>query len=473
MAVRIRRTYSSTTLSLCGLSLCCSLLSPAVAHACDTIGSDGYVHVAPNGVVLGVDPYYPTDGNGGYDVGDYTIDLSYDPASRFLNAKALVTATTTQRLSRFNLDLRGLTVAAVKVNGVPASFVRAKVHELVITPVTELAADTSFTVEVLYCGRPQPEYTPGRGATGWRTTRSGGAVAAGAPHSASTWFPVNDTSADKATFHLNATVPTGWSVVSTGVRKAVHGGTHSWAEEVPVTPSATMIAVDRFTVRESTLPGGTSVLDAFAPGADPALARKLPAVMEFLTDRLGPYPLPSTGGVYLSEWLTHSHPSQGRPVHGVAADESALVQSLASQWWGNQLAIKMWKDQPMVESFARYLVWLWNEANGGLAVEQRYQDTLRRVGADPRFWGRELADPGVGREFSVTDKGVLMVHALRKHIGDDKFFTVLRDYPEIATLMNQGWHDWELFTAAVADKDLTAFHEAWVHGTTLPPAELR
>ncbi|MGW6936001.1 M1 family metallopeptidase [Lentzea sp. NPDC054927] len=468
MAVRIRRTFSSATLLLCGLSLCC----PAAARADDTIGSDGYVHVAPNGVVLGVDPYYPTDGNGGYDVADYTVDLSYDPAARFLNARAVVRATTTQRLSRFNLDLRGLTVASVKVDGVPASFARAKEHELVITPATELAADASFTVEVVYCGRPQPEFTP-RGATGWRTTWSGGAVAAGAPHSAATWFPVNDTSADKATFHLNAGVPAGWSVMSTGVRTSVHKGVHSWVEDVPITPSATMIAIDRFTVRESALPAGTAVLDAFANGAGTSLAGKLPAVMEFLTGKLGPYPLPATGGVYLPDRLGYSHPSQGRPVHSGAADQLALVQALASQWWGNQLAIKMWKDQPMVESFARYAVWLWDEANSGPAVEQRYQDALRRAGSDTRFWGRQLADPGVGREFSVTDKGVLMVHALRKHIGDEKFFTVLREYPEIAVLLNQGWHDWELYTAAVADQDLTAFHEAWVHGTTLPPAELR
>ncbi|ANZ43473.1 hypothetical protein BBK82_41760 [Lentzea guizhouensis] len=427
------------------------------------------MHVAPNGVVLGVDPYYPADGNGGYDVADYAVDLTYDPAARFLNAKAVISATTTQRLSRFNLDLRGLTVTAVKVDGVPAAFVRAGQHELVITPAATLAADTAFTVEVVYCGRSQPDYTPGRGVTGWRTTWSGGAVAAGGAHSARTWFPVNDTSADKATFHLTATVPAGWTAVSTGTRTSVHNGRHTWVEDVPVTPSATMIAVDRFAVRESTA-GGTPVLDAFAPGADPALAAKLPAVLDFLTGQLGPYPLPAAGGVYLPD-LVHSHPAQGRPVHGGGADQSALVQAVAAQWWGNQLAIKMWQDQPLVESFARYLVWLWDEEKRGLAVEQRYQDAVRR--ADARFWGRELADPGAGREFSVADKGVLMVHALRKHIGDAAFFTVLRDYPQIATGLNQGWYDWELFTAAVADKDLTAFYQAWVHGTALPPAELR
>lgn len=75
----------------------------------------------------------------------------------------------------------------------------------------------------------------------------------------------------QGTLHLNATVPTGWTVVSNGVRKPVHKGLHAWVEEVPITPSATMIAIDRFTVRESTLPAGTTVLDAFATGANTTL----------------------------------------------------------------------------------------------------------------------------------------------------------------------------------------------------------
>ncbi|CCH29701.1 M1 family metallopeptidase [Actinosynnema sp. NPDC047251] len=463
MAVRIRRTVTSATLLLCGLSLC----APP-AHADDTIGTDGYVHVAPNGTVLGVDPYYPTDGNGGYDVADYAVSLSYDPNLRFLTARTVVTATTTQRLSRFDLDLRGLSVTSVKVDGVPAKFSRAKEHELVITPATALAAGTSFKVEVVYCGRPVAESTP-RGVTGWRVSRTGGAFAAGAPHSASTWFPVNDTTADKATFHLDAAVPPGWTVVSNGVRDKIHKG--RWSEETPIAPSATVIGVDRFTVRESALPGGTPVLDAFAPGTSTALAASLPAVVEFLAGKLGPYPYSTAGGMYVADRLAYTHPAQGRPVYGASADQAALVRAVAAQWWGNKLAIKMWQDQPLVESFAWYLVWLWEESRGGLPVEQRYQEGLGR--ADTAFWARKLADPGRGREFAVTDKGVLMVHALRKKIGDDKFFAVLREFPEINDNWNQGWHDWELYTAAVADLDLTAFYEAWVHGTTAPPAEHR
>ncbi|MGZ3145867.1 M1 family metallopeptidase [Lentzea chajnantorensis] len=461
MAVRIRRLASPVTLLLCGLTVC-----PATAAAQDdTIGTDGYVHVAPNGTVLGVDPYYPTDGNGGYDVAHYDVTLTYDPAIRFLTARTTVRAVATQRLSRFNLDLRGLTVSGVQVNGVAAAFSRTGEHELVVTPKEVLTEGAEFTVTVVYCGRPQAELTP-RGWTGWRTSVTGGAFAAGAPHSATSWFPVNDTTADKATFRVTATVPGGWTAVSNGVRESVSGSTVTWAENTPIAPSATMIGIDRYTVRES-VAGRTPVLDAFAPGANATEpAAKLPAVVEFLTTYLGPFPYASTGGLYVPDRLGYAHPAQGRAVFGAGADESALVRAVAAQWWGNKLAIKMWKDQPLPESFARYLGWLWDEQRHGVDVEQRYRAAVDRAGA--AFWARKLSDPGRGREFSVSDKGVLMVHALRKHIGDEKFFAVLREFPEINDNWNQGWHDWELYTAAVADMDLEPFFAAWVDGTTAP-----
>ena len=68
------------------------------------------------------DPYFPLQGNGGYDVRDYGLDLRYDPATRRLDGTAAIVATATQALSRFDLDLRGFTVRSVTVNGKHASF---------------------------------------------------------------------------------------------------------------------------------------------------------------------------------------------------------------------------------------------------------------------------------------------------------------------------------------------------------------
>src|SRR5829696_10504989 len=50
------------------------------------------------------DPYFPTYGNGGYDVAGYDLRLRYDPKSGRLSGNATITATATQDLSRFDFD---------------------------------------------------------------------------------------------------------------------------------------------------------------------------------------------------------------------------------------------------------------------------------------------------------------------------------------------------------------------------------
>ena len=39
------------------------------------------------------DPYFPNDGNGGYDVGHYDLRLDYDPADGILTGLATISAT--------------------------------------------------------------------------------------------------------------------------------------------------------------------------------------------------------------------------------------------------------------------------------------------------------------------------------------------------------------------------------------------
>src|SRR5690242_8085246 len=49
------------------------------------------------------DAYYPTYGNGGYDVKHYRLAVHYDPADDLLTGRATITARATQDLSRFDL----------------------------------------------------------------------------------------------------------------------------------------------------------------------------------------------------------------------------------------------------------------------------------------------------------------------------------------------------------------------------------
>ncbi|NIR38064.1 MAG: M1 family metallopeptidase, partial [Actinobacteria bacterium] len=62
------------------------------------------------------DPYYPGLGNGGYDVLHYDLSLDITPPAQF-DAVATITAVAAAPLGAFNLDLAGLVVDRVEVNG--------------------------------------------------------------------------------------------------------------------------------------------------------------------------------------------------------------------------------------------------------------------------------------------------------------------------------------------------------------------
>ena len=160
------------------------------------------------------DPYFPRDGNGGYDVKHYFLDLQYNPRTDVLRGQATIRARATQNLSRFNLDFVGLTVDGIRVNGCAASWTRNG-HELVVTPCHGLRTRNEFIVVVRYHGVPQPIVDDQLGISGFIATNDG-AVIAGQPHGAATWFPANDHPLDKASYTFRVKVPAGLEVVANG-----------------------------------------------------------------------------------------------------------------------------------------------------------------------------------------------------------------------------------------------------------------
>src|SRR5262245_27262888 len=150
------------------------------------------------------DPYYPDDGNRGYDVRGYHVNVVYEPEDQSFDAQTIVRATSSKRLRQFHLDLLGMTVTAVTVDGRPAAFARQEAHELVITPAEPVASDHPFITAVRYHGKPGVDpIDPVQ--TGWYDSGTlGGGFIAGEPHSCVVWYPCNDHPTDKATFALTA-----------------------------------------------------------------------------------------------------------------------------------------------------------------------------------------------------------------------------------------------------------------------------
>ena len=150
-------------------------------------------------------------------------------------------ARATQSLARFNLDLNGLTVQAVRVNGASTKWRRSG-DELIIRPKKALAKGSYFRVRIRYSGIPKLLAEPALGESGVFRTDDG-AIIAGQPHVADTWFPVNDHPLDKATYRFEVTVPKGVEVVANGYLDGInrHRRSTTWIWVAP-DPMASYLA---------------------------------------------------------------------------------------------------------------------------------------------------------------------------------------------------------------------------------------
>lgn len=439
------------------------VVAPIPADADPLVGAPG----------LG-DPYYPLDGNGGYDVGHYEVTIDYDPPSHQLTGSTRIDATATQPLRMFNLDFNGPDVRTVSVNNLPAAFDRNGEHELTVTPLLPLLPGLPFTVTVDYAG-PAANTADG----GWTYAPSGGAFVAGEPHGATTWYPLNDTPLDKATFTLHASVPAEWEVVSNGVRtqNSVAGAKRTviWETHHPVLGYLTTVAIDHYNYLEQRRANGTPLISAFAANAERnrETEQRLPEILDFQEALYGPYPFDAAGGIYVDAELEFSLETQTRPVYAPWTDLRTVVHEIAHQWWGDSVSVRQWSDICLNECFASYTAdYLWPERMEGKDVDADYRETIRKYRDKQEFWDIPLENPGAGNEFTaVYYRGPLFLHALRKQLGDDVFFTAVREFNAAHAYGNASMPDFRTFMQSKTRTDLTGFFDAWLNRTVLPAEE--
>ncbi|MFI0716853.1 M1 family metallopeptidase [Streptomyces inhibens] len=423
------------------------------------------------------DPLFPLSGNGGYDVRHYGLTLEYDPKPRRLDGRADITARATQPLTRFDLDLKGLTVKGVTVNQAKAAF-RRDGQELVITPDRPLRRGESFRVAITYTGIPKP-LTFGPVRLGWTTTDDGAFVFS-QPHGAMTWFPVNDHPKDKASYDFAITVPKGSTVVANGVlggQKTVHGRTtFRWHQQEPMASYLATVAVGKFKVQQYTTPGGLKVYNAVDPreaAAWPAL-KKLPSVLDWASRLFGPYPFKSAGAI-----VVHSNAfggltaleTQGRPVYPSSPSPRLMVHESAHQWFGNSVSLTTWKDIWLNEGFATYVEWLYDEQHGGESAQKTF-DRLYATPADNPLWKDPVAAPPRPKDLfasGVYKRGAMTLHKLRTTVGDDTFFRILRSWVSSHRGGNATTAQFIRLAECHSRKDLGPRFHTWINTQGKPP----
>jgi aminopeptidase N len=459
-----------------------------VPDACPVVipGTDGEVQTEPEPGHIGLeDPYFPELGNEGYDAQHYTIELSVDLDAQEIAGSSTMDAVAGKALNSINMEFLGMEIEDLTVNGEAAAYERNGL-ELIITLPTPVADGDEFSVAVSYHGSPgegvdlseMAEYSVG---WGWYEN---GAYVAGEPTGSSSWYPVNEHPADKATYSYRLTVDKPYVAAANGLlQETIDNGdsnTFVWEAAFPMAPYLTTIGVGEFDIETAEGPDGLPIRNYYETNIADAVRddfTRIGEIIDFYDGVFGPYPFEAAGVIVHNLDFNFSLETQTLIVFGFGfTDEFVVAHELAHQWYGDSVGLACWQDIWLNEGFATYASSLWTEHAYG---ESAFEDEMRGyygelAGAEQdsnfSFYLPPPGNPGPDNLFawSVYARGALALHALRLKVGDQAFFDTMSTYYQRYHGGNATTPDFIAVAEEMSGQDLGDFFDAWLYAEGIP-----
>ena len=430
-----------------------------------------------------IDPYLPEAGNFGYRVSRYELELEYKVAINRLSGSASITAATLAELKTFSLDLSAaLSVTKVTVNGKrPAQF-RAAAGKLHITLPDRLPAGAAMTIAIRYGGTPRPVRSQW-GEVGFEELTEG-ALVAGQPNGASSWFPCDDHPAAKASFRVQIATETPYFALANGklLSRRPRAGMTTWVYEQPEPTSTYLMTLqigmyERHRMAKNGVEMFAVLPDRLRDDFDHDFGRQ-PQMMKLFTKLFGPYPLANGYTVVVTDDdLEIPLEAQGISIFGAnhcdgsRRAERLIAHELAHQWFGNSVTVQRWRHIWLHEGFACYAEWLWSEHCGERTAQEWAQHYHHRLRHSPQ--DLVLADPGPRDMFDdrVYKRGALTLHTLRSRLGDTNFFALLKDWTTRYRHSSAVTDDFVGLASQYSDESLRSLWTAWLYEPEVPPLD--
>jgi aminopeptidase N len=313
----------------------------------------------------------------------------------------------------------------------------------------------------------------------------------------SKWFPTVDRPNERFTQQLRLTVPDSMVTISNGLlvkQEPLANGLRKdhWEMTLPHAPYLVAIAVGDFakvSAAHGNVPLGYYVEKGYEKGAAKVFART-PQMMAYFEKILGvKFPWPKYDQVVVRDFVSGAMENTTASIfmEELLLDEREALDSewdyiiaheLFHQWFGDLVTAESWSNLTLNEAFANYSEYLWNahhygedqaalklvtEREGYFAEAEQKQEPLIRF---------QYGDAEEMFDAHSYNKGGLVLHLLRRHLGDAAFFKGLNLYLTRNAFQSVEAHDLRLAFEQVSGQDLNWFFNQWFFAKGHPELEI-
>lgn len=366
-----------------------------------------------------------------------------------------------------NMEIRDL-----RLNGSKVKYDRSE--KLVSIESDDHNLDTAI-IRIVYEGTPK---SLGFGSFNFEKIDNNSQVySLNEPVFASTWFPCIDLPDDKALLDMFITNDSSSVSLSNGklIGTSVKGSrkTYHWKTYYPISTYLVALYSGNYksaSQKYSSVSGDTLNLSYYALPKNIENAQKdfsdHPKYIKTFEELFGAYPFVKEK-YSVAEFWWQSGAMENQTITGIGSNyitgkkffSDVLIHELAHHWWGNAVGPKTWKDIWLNEGFATYSEALYWEKQSDIRA---LQSTLSsKFGMFPKG---TLYNPGNALFSSmIYHKGAWVLHMLRKEVGEEYFFRILREYFRQYKYSNASTIDFKLFCEKISKKNLKSFFDQWVY----------
>ena len=378
-----------------------------------------------------------------YDITYHKLEFSVDPAVANISGKVTTTFTALENMNSVTFDLDdNMTVTSVTQNGNSLSFSQNTNDELIINLENTLSQGNVTSVSITYSGNPK---SSGFGSFEFNNHNGTPILwTLSEPYGALGWWPCKQDLNDKINeIDVYITTPKEYVSVSNGLEQSAiinaDNKTTHFKHQYPIPAYLIAIAVTNYETYSHTVSNNGNpfpIVNYVYPESLTSAQNSTEITVDIMNNFInlfGNYP-------FENEKYGHAQFGWGGGMEHTTVSfmgnfsRDLIAHELAHQWFGDKVTCGSWKDIWLNEGFATYLTGLNVEhLDGETAFKDWRTSKINSItsSTDGAVYLSDADTTSVGRIFNGRlsyNKGSMVLHMLRRKLGDTNFFQGLKNY---------------------------------------------